>query len=328
MVKYIQMKNIAVVCGGNSGEYEVSLNSGRMVFESIDRTKFVPYYVVVKSSEWTVEAYGHIFPISKDDFSFTYNSEKIRFDLVYNVIHGTPGEDGKIQGYLELLGIPFVGPSVTCCVLTMNKAIAKQLVAFQGVPTAKCKVLLRTEKPDWESLAADLGLPLFMKPNNGGSSVATHKVYEVGNLQAAFDDGAQHDHEILAEEFIKGQEITCGIFDDGDELICLPTTEVRTHNDFFDYRAKYLGESEEITPAPVSEKLTQELNELTKNVYRILHCKGMVRVDFIVRDGKPYFMEVNTVPGFSKASIVPQQLRAAGLNIPDVLTKLIERELP
>lgn len=321
------MKNIAVVSGGNSGEFEVSLNSGRMIMSAIDRKLFNPYYLVVKGTDWQVQVDGKWFPVNKDDFSFTADGDKIKFDLAYLIIHGTPGEDGKIQGYFEVMGIPFVGPSIACCILTMNKSLAKELAAQKQIPTAKSKILLRGTTPNWHEVASELTLPLFMKPNNGGSSVATHKVYKTEDMQAAFDDGIQYDHEILAEEFIAGTEITCGIFDDGDELVCLPITEIRPHNDFFDYKAKYLGESDEITPAPLDSELVKYINELTKKVYRVLHCDGMVRIDFIIRDGEPYFMEVNTIPGFSAASIVPQQLRAAGMDVTQVLTKLIQREL-
>lgn len=322
-----RMKNIAVVAGGNSGEFEVSLNSGRMVMQSVDTDLFRPFYVVVKGTDWEAEVDGIMYPVDKDDFSVITETEKINFDGVYLIIHGTPGEDGRIQGYFQVMGIPFVGPGIECCVLTMNKALAKELVASKGIPTAKSRMLPRDSSPDWSALAAELGLPLFIKPNNGGSSVATHKVYETEKLKAAFDDAAIHDAEILAEEFLKGTEITCGIFDNGHELVCLPITEIRPHNDFFDYRAKYMGESDEITPAPLDAALVREVNELTKRVYRILHCNGVVRIDFIIRDGLPYFMEVNTIPGFSQASILPQQLRAAGMDIKKVITQLISKEL-
>jgi len=322
-----RMKNIAVVAGGNSGEFEVSLNSGRMVQQAIDTSLFNPYYMVVKGTDWQVEVGEKWYPVNKDDFSATTESGKINFDAAYLIIHGTPGEDGRIQGYFDVMGIPFVGPGIDCCVLTASKSLSKELVALRNIPTAKSRMLHRGTQPDWNELAAHLGLPLFIKPNNGGSSVATHKVYKIEDMQAAFDDAATHDREILAEEFLQGTEITCGIFDDGDELVCLPITEIRPHNDFFDYRAKYMGESDEITPAPIGEDLTKRVNELTRRVYRILHGDGAVRIDFIIRDGIPYFMEVNTIPGFSPASILPQQLRAGGFNITHVITKLIQRVL-
>ena len=200
-------------------------------------------------------------------------------------------------------------------------------MAAKGIPTAKSRVLKRNSKPDWAALANELGLPLFIKPNSGGSSVATHKVYKTEELEAAFLDAALHDAEVLAEEFVQGRELTCGIFDNGQELVCLPITEIKPHNDFFDYRAKYMGESDEITPAEIDASLLSEINELTRKVYRILHCDAMVRIDFMIRGNVPYFMEVNTIPGFSEASIVPQQLRAAGLNVTDTLTAIINRKL-
>ncbi len=322
------MKKIAVVAGGNSGEYDVSLRSGRMIFKSLDPQIFEPYYVVVKGSDWSVELPEGHSSIDKNDFSFLRHGSKVFFDAVFLMIHGTPGEDGKIQGYFNLLNMPFVGPGIACCVLTSTKSLAKDLVSVHDIPVAKSQVLQKGSLPDWNKLADELGLPMFIKPNSGGSSVATHKVYKTEDLQAAFDDACQHDTEVLAEEFIQGKEVTCGIFDDGNGLVCLPITEIRPHHDFFDYKAKYMGESDEITPAPLSAELTAQINLLTEKVYRILHCDSLVRIDFIIRDGVPYFMEVNTIPGFSEASIVPQQLRAAGFDIAQVLSSLINRVLP
>jgi D-alanine-D-alanine ligase len=322
------MKKIAVVAGGNSGEYEVSLRSGKMICQSLDPALFEPYFVVIRGNSWTVHLDGEEEEVDKNDFSFSRNGQKNRFDAVYLMIHGTPGEDGKIQGYFQLLNIPFVGPGISCCVLTSDKALAKEIVAAHGVPVAKSRLLLRGSRPDWNGLAAELSLPLFIKPNSGGSSVATHKVYNAEDLSAAFEDACKHDAEVLAEEFIAGTEVTCGIFHDGEKPVCLPITEIRPHHDFFDYKAKYLGESDEITPAPLSPELTGEIHRLTEKVYRLVHADSLIRVDFIIRDGVPYFMEVNTIPGFSEASIVPQQLRAAGFNITQVLTSLVKRVLP
>jgi D-alanine-D-alanine ligase len=322
------MKKIAVVAGGNSGEYEVSLRSGKMIMQSLDARLFDPYFVVIRGNRWMVHLDGAEEVVDKNDFSFTRNGQKIRFDAAYLMIHGTPGEDGKMQGYFHLLNIPFVGPGIACCVLTGDKALAKEIVAAHDVPVAKSRLLLRGSPPHWHALASELSLPLFIKPNSGGSSVATHKVYKIEDLPSAFDDACLHDSEVLAEEFIAGTEITCGIFHDGEKLICLPITEIRPHNDFFDYKAKYMGESDEITPAPQPPELTEQIHRLTEKVYRLVHADSLIRVDFIIRDGVPYFMEVNTIPGFSEASIVPQQLRAAGLNITQVLTSLINRVLP
>lgn len=322
------MKKIAVVAGGNSGEFEVSLKSGRMVMQSLDRSLFEPYYVVIKGDDWKMELNGDWIAINRADFSVPLpDGNLLRFDAAYLIIHGTPGEDGVIQGYFSLMGIPFIGPGITCCTLTSSKSLSKDLVAAKGIPTAKSRILKRNSTHDWAALSNELGLPLFIKPNSGGSSVATHKVYKTEELEAAFLDAAQHDAEVLAEEFVQGRELTCGIFDNGQELVCLPVTEIKPHNDFFDYRAKYMGESDEITPAEMDASLLSEINKLTRKVYRILHCDAMVRIDFIIRGHVPYFMEVNTIPGFSEASIVPQQLRAAGLDVTDSLTAIINRKL-
>lgn len=322
------MKKIAVVAGGNSGEYEVSLRSGKMIVQSLDSNLFEPYFIVIRGSEWMVHLDDAQFELDKNDFSFMHKGQKVCFDAVYLMIHGTPGEDGKIQGYFHLINMPFVGPGISCCVLTSAKSLTKELVAAHGVPVAKSRILQRGSVPDWDALASELSLPLFIKPNSGGSSVATHKVYKPEDLAPAFKDACAHDQEVLAEEFIAGTEVTCGIFHDGEKLVCLPITEIRPHRDFFDYNAKYLGESDEITPAPLSEELTKAIHRLTEKVYAVVRADALVRVDFIIRDGVPYFMEVNTIPGFSKASIVPQQLRAAGFDVTHVLTTLVNRVLP
>jgi D-alanine-D-alanine ligase len=321
------MKKIAVVAGGNSAEFDISVKSGRMVMKSIDAKEFEPYFVLVKGTDWTAEVNGQIYPVDKDDFSVTISGEKIRFDAAYLIIHGSPGEDGRIQGYFDIMNIPYVGPGIVCCSLTSSKSLSKDLIRLNGLPTAKSKLLPRGTQPDWDKLVKELSLPLFIKPNSGGSSVATHKVKTIGGLQAAFEDACLYDHEVLAEEFLQGTEITCGIYDNDGSLVCLPITEIRPHNEFFDYKAKYMGESDEITPAPLPDELRLRINELTQKVYRVLHCDSMVRVDFIIRDGVPYFMEVNTIPGFSEASIVPQQLRAAGLDVTEVVTSMIRNKV-
>lgn len=317
------MYNVAVIAGGDSGEYEVSMRSGAMVMKCIDTTKFNPYLLEISSKSWTVLVGEQKYTIDKNDFSFQIEGKKTKFDVVYNIIHGTPGEDGKIQGYFDLLGLPYTSPGLSCCAITMNKAVSKAIVGTMGLPVAKSVVLQRGKGYTAEEVISKTGLPVFVKPNSGGSSVATHKVYELKDFNAAVQDAFRHDSEVICEEFVQGKEITGGIFFDGNELICLPITEIVPHHDFFDYKAKYLGESDEITPARISESLKNKVNELTKKVYRILNCEGMVRIDFIIKGEEPYFMEVNTIPGFSEQSIVPQQIRAAGLREIDVITMLL-----
>jgi D-alanine-D-alanine ligase len=317
------MYNVAVIAGGDSGEYEVSMRSGAMVMKCIDNTKFNPYLVEISSKGWLVLVDNQKYRIDKNDFSFQKDGQKIRFDVIYNIIHGTPGEDGKIQGYFDIIGLPYTSPGLSCCAITMNKAVSKAVVGAMGLRVAKSVVLQKGKEFSADEVIHKTGLPVFVKPNSGGSSVATHKVYELKDFKAAVDDAFQHDNEVICEEFVQGMEITGGIFFDGSALVCLPITEIVPHHDFFDYKAKYLGESDEITPARIDESLKNKVNELTKKIYRILNCEGLVRIDFIIKESEPYFMEVNTIPGFSEQSIVPQQIRAAGMKEKDVITMLI-----
>lgn len=319
------MKNIAVVAGGNSGEYEVSLRSGAMVFKTLDPNRYHAYFIHVKGSEWALERNGQQYPVDKNDFSVTADGTKITFDAVYLIIHGTPAEDGKFQGYLDMLGIPYVSPGVTCCVLTASKAISKRLVAAENIPTAKSVLLREGFEYQPESIISELGLPCFVKPNSGGSSVATFKIYKKEEFEPAVHEAFKHDSEVLCETFINGTEVTCGIYEAADGLTCLPVTEIVPHYDFFDYKAKYEGESDEITPARISEEELELIYIYTRKIYKLLQCSGLVRVDFIIMDKQPYFMEVNTIPGFSEQSLVPQQIRAAGMSEREVLTYLVEQ---
>jgi D-alanine-D-alanine ligase len=266
--------------------------------------------------------------VDKNDFSFTYNRKKITFDCAYIIVHGTPGEDGKLQAYFELMGIPYTSPNVLVSALTMNKYLTKQLCKADGMDVAK-SVLIRADDPmiNVDKIASKLGLPCFVKPNNGGSSVATTKAYNKQSIVDGSEEAFIHDNEVIIEEFIKGTEVTCGVYFNGEEIVTLPITEIVPHNDFFDYDAKYKGQSDEITPARIGSKLTKKVQKLTKQAYRLLNIEGLVRIDFILKGDKPYFMEVNTVPGFSQASIVPQQIRAAGLKERDVLDLLIQQAI-
>jgi len=320
-------KKIAVIAGGNSGEYEVSIGSAAMVIQSMDTAKFEPYLVVIKGLDWYAEDMGTRRSIDRASFCFEREGEKIHFDAVYNIIHGTPGEDGIIQGYFALLGIPLVGPGLLTCALTMNKMVSKHLAAAQGIPVAKAVTIERNEAVDYDKITAWTGYPCFLKPNNGGSSVATYKIRDKKEFPAALKHVFEHDQTAIFEEFIEGTEVACGIFRKGENLICLPVTEIVPFNDFFDYEAKYKGQSSEITPARLPAEVISKLNEYTRILYSALHCNGIVRVDFIVKDSVPYFLETNTIPGFTRESLLPQQIRAAGLSEKEVLTYLIEETL-
>jgi D-alanine-D-alanine ligase len=322
------MKNIAVICGGNSGEYEVSLNSADMVIQSIDPIKYKPYKILIKGMNWHVLDGKKKYPIDKNDFTCKIGTRKIKFDCVYNIVHGTPGEDGKIQGYLDMVGLPYTSPNVTVSSLTMNKYLTKRICDAEKLPVAKSVLVKDTDALiDVDKIVTKLKLPCFVKPNNGGSSVATTKVYEKKNMVAAIEEAFEHDQEVIIEAFLKGTEVTCGVFDDGEQVRTLPVTEIVPHNDFFDYDAKYNGESDEITPARLDKKIYNQVQKLTAQIYRLLNIQGLVRIDFIIHKNEPYFMEVNTIPGFSKASIVPQQIRAANLKEMDVISLLIEQAM-
>ena len=322
------MKNIAVICGGDSGEYEVSMNSADMVIRSMDQKKYTPYKILIQGMKWHVLDGKKKYPIDKNDFTCKIGTKKIRFDAVYNIIHGTPGEDGKIQGYLDMVGLPYTSPNVTVSGLTMNKYLTKRICFAEKLPVAKSVLVKDTDAIiNVDKIVKKLKLPCFVKPNNGGSSVATTKVYEKKNMVAAIEEAFQHDHEVIIEEFLKGTEVTCGVFYDGEKIQTLPITEIVPHNDFFDYDAKYNGQSDEITPARLEKKIYKKVQALTAEIYSLFNIQGLVRIDFIIHREEPYFMEVNTIPGFSKASIVPQQIRAAKMKETEVISLLLEQAM-
>lgn len=322
------MKNIAVICGGDSGEFEVSMNSADMVIKSMNLKKYKPYKILVQGMNWHVLDGKKKYAIDKNDFTCKIGSKKIKFDCVYNIIHGTPGEDGKIQGYLDMVGMPYTSPNVAISGLTMNKYLTKKICAAEKLPVAKSVLVKDTDALiDVDDIVKKLKLPCFVKPNNGGSSVATTKVYKKAKMVDAIEEAFVHDHEVIIEEFLKGKEVTCGVFYNGEGIETLPITEIVPHNDFFDYDAKYKGQSDEITPARLDKKLYAKVQQLTADIYHLFNIQGLVRIDFIIHNKEPYFMEINTIPGFSKASIVPQQIRAAGKKEMDVISLLIEQAI-
>lgn len=322
------MKNIAVICGGDSGEYEVSMNSADMVIKSMDLKKYKPYKILIKGTSWNVLQDNKKYPIDKNYFTCKIGTKKIKFDCVYNIIHGTPGEDGKIQGYLDIMGLPYTSPNVAVSGLTMNKYLTKKICEAEKFPIAKSVLIKETDAIiNIDEIVKKLKLPCFVKPNNGGSSVATNKVYEKKKMVDAIEEAFKHDHEVIAEEFLIGTEVTCGVFFDGEKIQTLPITEIVPHNDFFDYDAKYNGQSDEITPARLPKKIYNQVQKLTKEIYCLFNIQGLVRIDFIMHKEKPYFMEINTIPGFSKASIVPQQIRVAEMKEMDVISLLIEQAM-
>ena len=308
-------QNIAVVAGGTSHEYVISMRSAETVLGCLDRSAFAPYLVVVELDRWYAKVDGQELPINKDNFSFSLNGQTITFSAAYNIIHGTPGEDGKIQGYFELLGIPYTGCNVLCSAITFSKSVGKELVRAHGITTPQSVTLTEQDLSRVAQVATGFSFPCFVKPNNGGSSFGASKVDQPEQLEGAVRNALEHDREALVEEYIQGQELTCGVFSRAGVAQALPITEIVSKNAFFDFQAKYEGASEEITPARVDDAVRDQCQRLTEKIYTLFHCRGFVRIDYILKEGTPYFIEANTTPGFSKESIFPQQVRAAGLDL-------------
>lgn len=324
-------KNIALLAGGFTGEYDVSINSAKNIAGNLEPGKYKVYTILVNRDRWFYESGNDGVDIDKNDFSLTLNGEKIKFDFAFITIHGTPGEDGKLQGYLDMLGIPYNTCDATTSAITMNKAYTKAIVeGIHGLHTARSLRLFEKDMHDVAIIAASLKFPLFIKPNNGGSSVGMSKVYNAAGLPDALKKAFNEDDQILVEEFIKGREFSIGVARLHGNIKVLPATEIITSKDFFDYEAKYAaGMSEEITPANLPPAKNEEIAAIVTEIYLRLNCKGMVRIDFILLEGTNdfYFIEVNTTPGQSAASLIPQQVRAAGMDLMEFYGELIEGSL-
>lgn len=318
-------KKVAVVYGGYSSESKISQKSGGVIYEHIDRTLFEPYLVEITENSWHVHLNGGVSPIDKNKFTFLENETETGFDVAFITIHGTPGEDGKLQAYFDMVGLPYINSNVFAASLSFNKWACNSFLRAFGVATAKAILIRKGDTPNAIEIADELGFPCFVKPNDGGSSFGVSKVKTLmempGAIAAAFEEGS----EVVIESAVTGREITCGVFYNGSEVIALPPTEIISENEFFDYAAKYEGKSKEITPAEISPEWLTNIQNTTKNVYRRLGLKGFARVDYIVTsEGVPNLIEVNTNPGMSAASIIPQQLKAAGLDLTQTLTALLQ----
>ena len=319
------MKQIAVVAGGYSGESEVSMKSAGMVLNNIDRQLYHPTLVLIEDTGWKVDLGEDQFAeIDKNDFSYQVNGEKKTFDGVFVIVHGTPGEDGLLQAYFELIGMPHTTGSVWNMSTTFDKAACNNYLKSLGYKTAKNIRLNKEEIYSASEIVGQLGLPVFVKPNNGGSSIATSRVNEKEALHEAINLAFTADDQVIIEEFMAGKEVTCGVIQFEGKITALPITEIVFHNEFFDYEAKYLGQSEEITPARILEKEKEDVQRISEELYRLLNCRGMIRVDYILRDSIPYIIEVNTVPGFSEQSIIPQQAEARGMSKSELISAVIQ----
>ena len=323
-------KKVAIVAGGYSSEFVVSLKSARGLRSFIDSDRYEVYIVLITNDKWVVQWDEKTeIPIDKNDFGFTQAGEKIHFDFAYITIHGSPGEDGPLQGYFDMMGIPYSSCGVLASALTFNKYFCNQFLKNFGVKTAE-SVYLRKGNP-WDSatVQSKLGLPVFVKPNDSGSSFGVTKVTSADQLQTAITNAFKEGTDVIVERFMPGTEVTCGCYKIKDKTTVFPVTEVVSKNEFFDFDAKYNPNSvEEITPARISRQLTEEIQELTSKIYGCIGAKGIIRIDYIISpEGEVKMLEVNTVPGMTAASFIPQQIKAAGLNITDVFTEIIENEL-
>lgn len=325
-------KNIALVAGGYSGEYVISVQSAVTIENNLDSSKYNVYKIIITRESWShTGADGQVTEVDKNDFSLTINGNKITFDAIFIGIHGTPGEDGRLQGYFEMLGIPFTSCGMVTSALTFNKSYCNKVVdALQVVNVSKSVHIFRNQPYNTTDILQQLRLPVFVKPAEGGSSIGMSKVKMGEELQPAIDKAFNEDSQILIEEFIKGRELTMGLYHSNGAITTLPITEVVSSKEFFDYEAKYTpGISNEITPAPVNDDIARQVRETATILYNKLNCKGIVRVDFIYEEesGKLYFLEINTMPGQSENSLVPQQVRAAGKTLQEFYGLLLEESM-
>ena len=322
------MKNIAVIMGGYSNEAEVSLKSGSVVINHLDKSKYKGFAVHITKEKWEyVNDNNERFPIDKNDFSVNVNGKKITFDCVFNAIHGTPGEDGYLQAYFKLIGIPLTGCSMYASALTFNKRDMLSVLKPYGIPCAKSFSLNKGDIFNTSEIIEKVGIPCFVKANKSGSSLGVYKVNEENQLSEAIENAFEYDNEILIESYLKGTEVSVGVITYKGETIVLPITEIIPEKDFFDYEAKYLGKSQEITPARISEELREKVNTVALRIYKLLQMKGFSRSEFIIVDNIPHLLEMNTTPGLSEASILPQQARAAGISLSELFENAIEEAI-
>ncbi len=317
-------KSIAVVCGGFSGESVVSMRSAQMVMNNIDRSLYDPLKVVVTPTRWYAEYEGSEIDVNRADFTVSIAGQTRHFDGVFMIIHGTPGENGILQGYFELLRIPTTTGDTLNMALTFNKKMTTRVLATFGLRVAQSTTLKAMEPYSVQSILDIVSLPCFVKPNCGGSSIGTSRVNAAEDLHRAIDIAFKADDQIIIEEFIQGDEVTCGVIQWEGRITALPITQIISKKEFFDYEAKYQGQSEEITPAPIDQELYRAVQMQAEEIYQKLDCRGMIRVDFIIRGSEIFVIEVNTTPGFSEASIIPQQAAVQGIDKKSLITAVIQ----
>ena len=323
---------IAIVAGGDTSEYHVSLRSAQGLYSFIDKDRYELYIVVMHGLDWYVQLEGdERVDIDRNDFSFTHDGRKVKFDFAYITIHGTPGEDGLLQGYFDMLRIPYSCCGVLAASLTYDKFVCNQYLKSYGIPVAESILLRAGQHIDDERVLQEIGLPCFIKPSLGGSSFGVTKVKTRDQIQPAIEKAFHEAKEVVIESFLDGTEITCGCYKTATKSVAFPITEVVTSNEFFDYDAKYNGQVDEITPARIPDELAKRVQDLTSAIYDILHCNGIIRIDYIITKGEDgsdvvNMLEINTTPGMTATSFIPQQVCAAGLNMTDVLTDIVENQ--
>ena len=320
-------KNIAIVMGGYSSEAEISLKSGDVVYNSLDANKYALYKVYIFKDRWFVKLDTQEYKIDKDDFSFVKKDIKVNFDCVFNAIHGNPGENGALVAYFDLLGIKHTSAPFYQMSLTFNKRDTLSVIKEYGIQTANSYYMHQRDEINTVKIIEKVGLPCFVKPNRSGSSFGISKVYKEENLEDAIMKAFKEDEEILIESFLDGKEVSVGVIEYQGKIEVLPITEIVSENDFFDYEAKYKGESKEITPARISDVEKKKVINTARKVYRVLNMSGFSRSEFILVDGEPYFLEINTIPGMTEESLLPQQAKEASISLTDLFDNAIQMAL-
>jgi len=318
----VNMKQrIAIIAGGDSGEYEISLKSAGVIQQHLDHDLFETYFIHIRSGQWNCKGEdGKNYPVDKNDFTVTLPGGKVSFDGVFIAIHGTPGEDGKIQGYFDMLGIPYNTCDQITSALTFDKYFCNNVVRNFGVDVSRSLLIKKGQTVNEDEILRQIKLPLFVKPNRGGSSVGTTKVKTRQELAGAIELALHEDRQVMLEEFIPGREFSCGVIWHHGKARALPVTEIVSKNEFFDYQAKYEEMADEITPADISPDIARHISDQSLRLYHLLNCRGIVRFDYILNGDSLFFLEVNTVPGMSERSIVPQQANVAGISLKELFT--------
>jgi D-alanine-D-alanine ligase len=319
------MKTIAIVAGGDSSEFEVSVKSAVEVGKILS-SKYIIYLIMIRGTNWYWEDHkGRYHNIDKNDFSLVTDEHRIRFDGVFIAIHGTPGENGLLQGYFDMMNIPYTSCGAFCSALTFNKQACKLFLKEYKIPMADAILIRKGDNLDLVKISTQIGLPCFVKPNDSGSSFGVTKVKQKEELLSAIEIAFRESNEVLIETFMNGREVACGVVKTKNKAFVFPVTEIISKNEFFDYEAKYTpGKSQEVTPADMQTAVTNEIQRLSLLIYDLLGCNGIVRVDFIVAGEKPFFLEINTVPGMTKESLVPKQAEAAGIALEELYSMVVE----